>query len=75
MEHNVLMNNKLECIYEYIKTGMGMRIGKHEFSQGYPRKVDLQVTLVSKDPTDETNVIGTTSRQNRSGLNFMAHES
>ena len=66
------MNNKLECIYEYIKTGMGMRIGKHEFSQ---RKVDLQVTLVSKDPTDETNVIGTTSRQNRLGLNFMAHES
>ena len=51
--------------HEYSKTGMTMKIGELEYSQ---KKVDQHVTLVSREnPTNETNVIGTTTRSTSHG--------
>jgi len=51
--------------HEYSKTGMALKIGELKYSQ---KKVDLKVILSSKEnPTNETNVIGTTTRSTSHG--------
>ena len=51
--------------HEYSKTGMALKIGELEYSQ---KKVDQHVTVVSREnPTNGTNVIGTTTRSTSHG--------